>query len=187
MSEPFDLGIHPPDTPTMDELLLGAYHEGGHMAVSEGTGIKVDKVWISHSRWNGVTGNTSMDFEATGMRRDPTDPRMWDLTDAQVHSYLLTCLAGARAVRMWFLTAYGTEGPIDGIDWASGSSTDERHFHEINKYARLPRGRADAECDRLLRLHWARISAAAERLYVRGKMRASQVPQTVATQTPRVA
>lgn len=187
MTAPFDLGIDFPEDHTVDELLLGAYHEAGHMAVSEGTGIKVDKMWISHSRWSGVEGATMMDFEASNMQQDPTDPRMWEMTDAQVHSYLLTCLAGARAVRMWYLTAYGTEGPIGGVDWASGSGTDERHFRDMNRYARLPRSRADAECDRLLRLHWARITAASERLYVRGKMRASQVPQTVATQTPQVA
>lgn len=186
MSAPaFDLGIA--TTLGLDQMRFTAYHEAGHLAVSEGCGIPVKSLEISKSWFSGGTsGVTRMDLDAVAQPHPfIKDARM--LTDAQIHGYLLTCLAGMRSVRLWFWATYGHFGPVEGVAFSDGGCGDEDNYRRVNRVVRISRSRAEAECDRILQVHWGRIVRAAEAVYQRGKIRGDRVPQDVPAQAPQLA
>lgn len=169
------LPVHPE---RMDELLLGSYHEGGHMAVAEGCGIRVTRMEI-HREWrSGLDGTTWLDIKnSPGVIQDP-ETGDFIVSEEQLHGYVLCCLTGWRAVRQWFLRTWFSEGPIAGVDADYGACSDMKEFRRLSRIIHLPLARAIEETDHLIHMHWGRIERATEQLYVRRRLNQARVAAT---------
>jgi hypothetical protein len=163
----------------MDEMLLSAYHEGGHMAVAEAGGIQVKSMEINKAFLGGVSGVTWLDYRFNpGIRRNPDGSL--DASEDFIRANMLCCLAGWRAVHHWYLQEWQSPGPIAGVASDSGCCTDLQHFREYSRMVPMSLTRGIQDTDKLVRLYWPRISASAKALYVRQKLNRERIAATAA-------
>lgn len=159
--------------------LVAALHEISHCVVAETSGLRTSDIWIKRQFFGGgCEGATSIDLGNTaGVYIDPDDPRMYHVEDEHVHAFLLTCIAGWRGVAHWFRELQGDEQEMLGITPDYGCRSDFRMFDCVNRGegAGLSRHRAATAADRIIAMHWSRITTAAGQLYTRKRMDASKV------------